>query len=50
MWSVIQYLEASNELVEDKANLRYMGLTEEELEGYEEFFFESYYPKMGGQA
>lgn len=45
MWEFLKYLDSSSELIEDKADLRHMGLTEEELEGYEEFFHRNYFPK-----
>jgi hypothetical protein len=50
MFRLIQYLKASTELLDDKESLRLQGLTEEELDGYEEFFFENYYPNMEGEA
>lgn len=46
LFRLIQYLEVQNEILEDRDNLRYQGLTEEELDGYEEFFFENYFPHM----
>ena len=44
MWTLIKHLEAVDELIEDRASLRHMGLSEEEIDGYEEFFFRNYFP------
>lgn len=44
MWGLMRYLIAADELVKDKSSLRHMGLSEEELVGYEEFFFREYFP------
>ena len=44
MWNLLKHLEAADELLEDRACLRYMGLSEEEIDGYEEFFFKNYFP------
>ena len=43
-WDLLKYLEAVDELVEDRASLRHLGLTEEEIDGYEEFFYKNYFP------
>jgi len=45
MWALLKYLQAADELLQDKMDLREFGLTEEELEGYEDFFINEYFPK-----
>lgn len=42
--SMIAYLLAASELIEDRAHLRSLGLSEEEVDGYEDFFFSNYFP------
>ena len=44
LWRLLTYLLAANELVSDKEERRAMGLSEEEIEGYEEFFLAEYFP------
>jgi len=40
---LVAFLQAQNELLDDKAALRKLGLTEEEIQGYEEFFAENFF-------
>ena len=49
-WNLLLYLDAADELDRDKSELRHIGLTEEEISGYEEFFFRNYFPKDTGEA
>ena len=46
MQDLIKMLDGLNDLVEDKSELRAMGLTEEEVEGYEQFFCEHYFTEI----
>lgn len=46
LFNFLKYLEAADELVTDKAELRGLGLTEEEVQGYEEYFLENYFPTV----
>ena len=44
LFQLLRYLDAANDLIKDKLELREIGLLEEEVEGYEEFFFSNYFP------
>ena len=46
MRNLVEMLDGLNDLVEDKSELRALGLTEEEVEGYEEFFYEHYFTEI----
>lgn len=43
MRGLVDFLAAADELLEEKEELRKLGLTEEEIAGYEEFFAENFY-------
>lgn len=44
LFQLLRYLDAADELIRDKTELREAGLSEEEVEGYEEFYFDEYFP------
>lgn len=46
LFELLEYLDAANELINDKEDLRKLGLTEEEVEGYAEFFHDRYFPTV----
>jgi hypothetical protein len=44
MTELIAYLLVLQEIEKDKKDLRKLGLTEEEIEGYIEFYAENFFP------
>ena len=40
---LIELLETADEIIQEKAQLRQLGLTEEEIAGYEEFYVENFH-------
>jgi hypothetical protein len=48
MKQLITYLLVLQEIEQDKKDLKTLGLTEEEIEGYIEFYAENFFPAQKG--